>query len=185
MNWKTLSSEYLSKHPYFTARKDVCEMPDGKIVGAYYVVELPVSVCALAITEEGKVLLIRQYRHPIAETIIELPGGFIDEGEDPFKAIGRELLEETGHEFSLIEYLGKVAANPGVLSGYTYLYLAQGGKKIASQSLDHNEEIELLLAPLEEVHEMLSKNEIVQALHVSCLFYAFQKLDAAGRQFVD
>ncbi|MBC7886685.1 MAG: NUDIX hydrolase [Ferruginibacter sp.] len=185
MNWKKLSSEYISKHPYFTARKDTCEMPDGKIVDSYYVVELPASVCALAITDKGTVLMVKQYRHPLEATLIELPGGFVDEGEEPDKAISRELLEETGHEFSSIVYVGKVSANPGLLTGYTYLYLAQGGKKIALQSLDHNEEIEVLQIPLEDVHAMLAGNEIVQALHVSCLFYAFQKLDAMGRQYVD
>ena len=185
MNWKKLSSEYILKHPYFTARKDVCEMPDGKIVKAYYVVELPPSVCALAITEDGKALMAKQYRHPVEETLIELPGGFVDANEDPSKAISRELLEETGHEFATIDYVGKVAGNPGVLSGYTWLYLAQGGKKVAAQSLDHNEEIEVLQIPLEEVRAMLKRNEIVQALNVSCLLYAFQKLDEKERQFVD
>jgi 8-oxo-dGTP pyrophosphatase MutT (NUDIX family) len=178
MNWKKLSSEYISKHPYFTARKDVCEMPDGSLVPAYYLVELPPSVCALAITEDGNVLIAKQYRHPLEETLLELPGGFVDVSEDPDKAIGRELLEETGHEFSTIEYVGKVAGNPGVLTGYTHLYLAQGGKKTAPQSLDANEEIEVLHLPLEEVRAMLLRNEFVQALHVSCMFYAFQKLDA-------
>ncbi len=178
MNWIKLSSEYISKHPYFTARKDVCQMPGGKIVEAYYVVELPASVCALAITEEGNVLMEKQYRHPMEQTIIELPGGFVDTGEEPSRAIERELLEETGYAFSSIQCVGKVSANPGVLSGYTYLYLARGGKKVTTQSLDANEEIELLQIPLEEVRAMLSKNEIVQALHVSCLLYAFQKLDS-------
>ncbi len=180
MNWKKISSEYISTFPYFTARKDVCEMPDGKIVDAYYVVELPTTVCALAITEEGNVLMAKQYRHPIEETILELPGGFTDEGEEPSIAVGRELLEETGFTFSSIEYVGKVAANPGVLSGFTHLFLARGGKKVAMQSLDHNEEIEVLQVPLEEVRAMLLRNEIVQALHVSCLLYAFQKLDSIG-----
>ena len=177
MNWKILSSEYISKHPYFTARKDTCEMPDGKIVPAYYVVEMPVSVCALAITEDANVLLVRQYRHPINEVVTELPGGFIDKGEEPRQAITRELLEETGYEFTAVDYVGKVAANPGVLNNYTHLFLARKGKKIAMQSLDVHEDIEVLLLPLEEVRAMLRQNKFAQALHVSCLFYAFQKLD--------
>ncbi|MBC7423467.1 MAG: NUDIX hydrolase [Ferruginibacter sp.] len=177
MKWKVLSSENISKHQYFTARKDVCEMPDGKIVPAYYVVEIPESVCAMAITEAGEVILVKQYRHPVDEVLTELPGGFIDKGEDPQTAIERELLEETGYEFSQVNLVGKVAGNPGILSGYTHLFVASGGRKVAGQSLDANEEIDILLTPVEEVRAMLQRNEFPQALHVSCLLYAFQKLD--------
>jgi 8-oxo-dGTP pyrophosphatase MutT (NUDIX family) len=177
MNWKKLGTEYLSKHPYFTARKDTCEMPNGTIVPAYYVVELPPSACALAITVDGKVILTKQYRHPIEEVILELPGGFMDEGEDPQTAIARELQEETGYSFSSIEYVGKVAANPGVLNNYTHLFLAEGGTKTSGQNLDYNEEIEIILLPVDEVKKMLRNNEFAQALHVCCMLYAFQKLD--------
>ena len=65
MKWKTLSSEYIVKHKYFTARKDKCEAPDGKIIEEYFVVELPTTACALPITEDGEVLMIKQYRHPV------------------------------------------------------------------------------------------------------------------------
>lgn len=177
MEWKVISTTYLSDHRYFKARKDVCAMPNGTIVPEYFVVELPVSVCALAITQAGEVVLSRQYRHPIGEVIYEIPGGFSDPGETYLQAIERELKEETGYQFQQIIEVGKTAANPGVLSNYTYFYLALGGIKTADQHLDAYEELEVLLTPVEEVRRMLQDNNFAQALHTSCLFYAFQKYD--------
>lgn len=178
MNWKTLSSKYLSRHIYFTARQDRCEMPDGKIVDPYFVVELPTSVCALAVTENDEAILVQQYRHPLKETLLEIPGGFVDAGEPSDKAIARELLEETGYAFTDIHFVGRVAANPGVLDNYTDMYLALGGKKTGAQQLDHSEEIAIKFFPLKEVRQMLLRNEIKQSLHATCLFYAFHKLDS-------
>jgi ADP-ribose pyrophosphatase len=176
MNWKTIATEYISKHIYFNARKDTCQKPDGQIVDPYFVVEMPKSVCAVAITADDKVILVKQYRHPVGKVLIELPGGFIDEGEDELQAIERELLEETGFKFDTITYLAQTAANPGVLNNYTNLYLATGGQKISEQQLDANEDIEMMFVPIDEVKKMLLRNEFDQAMHTVCLFYAFDKL---------
>ncbi len=177
MHWKTRSSEYISNHQYFTARKDVCEMPNGTMVPAYYVVEMPESVCAMALTENNEVILVKQYRHPIEASILELPGGFVDKNETAEMAVSRELQEETGYSFSNFYCLGRTAANPGVLNNFTTLYLATGGKKVSEQQLDFNEEIEIKLFPLDAVRTMLRNHEIVQAMHSTCIFYGFEKLD--------
>ena len=175
---KLISSEYLNQHQYFTARRDSYELPSGKIVDPYFVVELPVSVTAMAITENNEVILVEQYRHPVSESLLELPGGFIDEGEDPEKAVRRELLEETGYEFDKVQQLAITSANPGVLNNFTYLFIATGGKKKSVQMLDHNEEIKIIYKPLEEVRSLLKESRIKQSMHALCLFYGFEWLDA-------
>ena len=176
MKWKILSSEYLSSHRYFTARKDRCEAPGGKIIDEYFVVEMPATACAVSITEEGEVLMVRQYRHPINEAILEIPGGFIDENETPGQAIQRELKEETGYEFSSVINVGKIAANPGVLNNFTYLFLAQGGKKTSDQQLDKNEILEIEKISLQELKRLFLENKIVQSLHAMCIFYALREM---------
>jgi ADP-ribose pyrophosphatase len=177
-SFKKLSSTYISKHQYFTARQDVYQTNTGKIVDPYFVVEVPESACAVALTADGKVILVKQYRYPINEVCIEIPGGFIDENEDKEKAIARELLEETGYVFDTFYYLGKTYANPGILNNGTHLFLCTGGKKVAEQTLDPNEEIEILLYDIETVKELIETNAIKQSLHELCLYKAFKKLDS-------
>lgn len=177
MNWKKISSEYLFKDLWFTVRKDVCEKPDGKIVSPYYVYEFPSWVSAVALTEDNKVVMVRQYRHAIEETILEIPGGCVDDTDASFQvAIARELLEETGYQFSKYDYLGKISANPSTNNNWMHMFLATGGKKIAEQQLDYNEEIEVLLLSIDELKQLLNDNQIFQAMHVTTIMYAFRKL---------
>ncbi len=172
----TISSFQLSDHPYFKARRDAYQFEDGKIVDPYFLVELPESATAMALTEDNSILLVEQYRHPIGEFIYELPGGFIEHDETPGNGIRRELLEETGYVFDEIVSLGKTAANPGVLNNFTHLFLAKGGRRIQEQQLDQNEEISLRLFSIDEVKHMLMQSEIKQSMHALCLFYGFRKL---------
>lgn len=176
LSWQTISSEYLNKHIYFTARRDRCVRQDGVIVDPYFVVELPTAATAFALTEEDKVVLVKQYRHPIADVSLETPGGFVDEGEEFATAMKRELLEETGYSFPEIEYLGKFAANPGILNNYTEMFFAKGGKKITGQQLDHNEEIEISEVTIEELIDLVMHQKIVQSVHVNCIFFALMKM---------
>ncbi len=179
MKWKILSSEYLFHDLWFKVRKDRCQTPDGTIVDPYYVYEFPTWVTAVALTEDGKVIIEHQYRHALGEVCIEIPGGCVDDTDASLEdAIKRELLEETGYSFTSYEYLGKISANPSTNSNLMHMFLARGGKKITGQHLDANEEIQISLHTIDEVKEMLRKNEILQAMHVTCLMYALEKLSS-------
>ena len=175
--WQILDSEYLYKETWFTIRKDRCRTEEGKIIDPYYVYEFPTWVTALPITENGEVLLIKQYRHGIQKTIIEIPGGCVDDTDTSFEsAIKRELLEETGYAFDSYEYLGQISPNPSTNDNYMHMFLALGGKKVQETAFDHNEDIEVLLVPMDELKRMLRNNEIVQALHVTTMLYGLMKL---------
>ncbi len=177
LNWKTVSSEYLFNDLWFKVRKDVCVTPDGKIVDPYYVYEFPNWVTAMPVTENGKVIMVRQYRHALGETCLETPGGCVDDTDKDLEtAIARELLEETGFSFSSYQYLGKTSANPSTNNNLMHMFLARGGKKVKEQQLDGQEEIEVQLFSLDEVKQLLKDHKIIQSMHVACLMYGLQEL---------
>jgi ADP-ribose pyrophosphatase len=179
LSWKTIATEYLFRDSWFTIRKDTCETNEGKIINPYYVYEFPEWVAAVAFTEDGKIIMERQYRHALGITNFEIPGGCIDpEDASPETAIARELLEETGYSFSHYESLGRTSANPSTNNNWMHIYLATGGKLVRDQELDHNEEIEIYLFTVEELKDLLKENKIIQSMHVTAIFYALAKLGA-------
>ena len=176
LHWEKLSSKYLVKEKWATLRVDSCKMPNGTLIDDYYVLEYPDWVNAVALTEKNEVILIKQYRHAAGEVILEVPGGCVDPGEAPEAAVKRELLEETGYEFDSIELISTVYANPSTSYNKTWCFIAKGGRKVAEQSLDGAEEIEVLTVSLAELKKMLFENQFGQALHTSSIFYALVKL---------
>lgn len=178
MKWKTISSTYIHDATWFTARKDICERPDGKIIDDYYVFEFPEWVTALPVTEDGKIIMVKQYRHALGEVCIELPGGCVDaEDADYETAIKRELLEETGYVFEEFINLGDISSNPSTNTNLMHMFLAKGGKKIQGQQLDVNEEIEIVEMSVAELVQLVEENKILQSMHLSAIFYGLRYLN--------
>jgi ADP-ribose pyrophosphatase len=155
-------------------------LPNGNIIPSFYVNEYPEWANAFGVTKDGKVVMVRQYRHGIGTVETELPGGVIEAGEDVREGVEREMLEETGYKFENFEYLGKISANPSTTNNFMHMFLATGGEKVAEQALDEEEDVEVLLMSVDEVKQMVKENKIMQSLHVNCILYALFRLGQAS-----
>ena len=124
--WEIIESEYLIRRPWLTARRDRVKLPTGVEIPEYYILEYPDWVNVIAITKEGKFVLVRQYRHGIKETRYEICAGVCETGEEPLLSAQRELYEETGYGNGNCQHHDKYHS---LLSGYggrTNLYPAFG-----------------------------------------------------------
>lgn len=176
--WKKLSSKYLVKERWATLRVDTCQLPNGMVKDDYYVLEYPNWANAVAVTCEGKILMVRQYRFAAEIVSLEVPGGVIDEGEDAETAIKRELREETGYTFDTCELIATLYPNPATSTNRTYTYLLTGGIKTHDQHLDEHEILNVEAYSIDEIKQQLADNKIDQALHVAALHYGLMRLKA-------
>ena len=171
--WTVLSSEYLIRRPWLTARRDVARLPDGRINNEYYVLEYPDWVNVIAITKDGQVVLERQYRHGLGKTCYELPCGVIEAGETPLEAAKRELLEETGYAGGQWRPWMTLSPNPATSNNLAPSFLAIGVEKVSGQHLDATEDIEVSLHSPDYVRELLENNQILQALMAAPMWKYF------------
>lgn len=170
--WKILESSYL--RPRF--RVDQCELPNGKPLEAV-VFEFRSWANILAVTKNHEAVLIKQYRHGVQDILWEIPGGVVEDDEDPAAGVKRELLEETGYAASNVVQVGKFYPNPALQTNTMYGFLALDVERTGEQHLDDGEQIEVHLVPLEEVLAMAKRGEFSHALQVAVLFYAFTYMD--------
>lgn len=155
---KPLKQDYLYRGKIVNLRVDNAELPDGT-TALREVIEHPGGVCVAALTEKEELLFVEQFRYPYMETVLELPAGKLEYGEDPFEASKRELLEETGAAAKNYRDLGKLYPTPGYCGEIIHMYLAEN-LTFSEQHLDEDEFLEVRRIPLEQAFQMVMRNEI-------------------------
>jgi ADP-ribose pyrophosphatase len=154
---KTVKKNYVYEGKILNLRRDDALLPDGTPC-VREIIEHSGGACVLYV-EEGKVLLVRQYRYAYGESIYELPAGKLEKGEDPMLAAKRELEEEAGVRANRLELLFINYPTPGYTDEKIYIYRAYEGEKVASH-LDEGEFLDAEYIPLERAKQMLEKGEI-------------------------
>lgn len=170
--WKVVESSYF--RPRF--RLDKIEFPNGKFLDAT-IFEFRAWANVIALTKNNEVVLIKQYRHGVEQVLWEIPGGVVEDGEDPLEGVKRELVEETGYTAAEFIQVGALYPNPAIQTNTMYCYLALNAEKVAIQNLDDGEDIEVHLVPLDELIAMTRRGDFPHALQVAALFQVLAYLD--------
>lgn len=176
--WRVRKSEYIANEPWFTARKDEVELPNGSVIPSYYVLEYPTWICVIAITKEEKLIMERQYRHGVGCVAYELCAGVVDADDSSYlDAAKRELWEETGYGHGQWEQFMVMSVNPGTHNNLTYCFLAIDVEKISEHHQEATEDIAVELLEADEVLKLLEYDEIMQGMHTAALWKYFYITD--------
>jgi 8-oxo-dGTP pyrophosphatase MutT (NUDIX family) len=135
----------------------------------FVVIQAPDWVNVIALTPDLRLVLVRQFRFGIDDFSLEIPGGVMEPGEDPLAAAQRELREETGHTGQSARILGGVHPNPAIMNNVCHLVLIEQAARNAALHWDHDEEIEILTAPVDDVYAWARAGRIRHALVLDAL----------------
>lgn len=171
---KTVSTEKVFKGKIVDVRVDMVSLPNGKLAQRD-IVEHPGGVGIVALTDDDKIIMVKQFRKPIEKAIYEIPAGKLEKGEDHRLCGIRELREETGYTAENFEYLGFMYPSPGFTDEVTHMYLATGLKQ-GETDFDEDEFINTECFTSDEVMKMIMNNEINDAKTVIGFFKAMERL---------
>lgn len=169
---KTLSEKKAFDGKFIKASVYDVELSDGK-KAIREVMHHPGGVVVVAQKDENTILMVKQYRYPVKQVMLELPAGRLEIGEDPDLAIVRELEEETGYVAKTWKSLGFIYTTPGICDEKLYLYYATD-LEFKKQNPDDGEIIEFFEYNLDEVFTMIKNGEINDAKTICALMRAFK-----------
>ena len=185
--WEEIKTEHLVTDEWIDIRRSAYRFPDGTVFEPFYSYSRRDYVVIAATDEEGRFLCVRQFRQGIKEVTTEFPAGGIERkdgkeygdkrsrevAEDALAAAKRELLEETGYESGEWKHLLTIPSNATIADNYAYIFSAKNCRRVAGQSLDDTEFLNVCVLSEEELKERVQNGEFQQAIH--CLAWALMR----------
>ena len=155
---KKLDSKQIFDGKIIKLYVDTVELPNGK-EATREVVRHPGAVCVIPVTENNEVIMVKQFRYPFGEVLLEVPAGKLEPGEDPLDAVKRELEEESGAVAGSIIHIGELYTTVAFLDERIQVYLAKDLTFINSHP-DEDEFLEVTKVPLCDLVDMVMRGEI-------------------------
>lgn len=188
LKWEEISTEHIITDEWIDFRRSAYRFPDGSVFEPYYSYSRRDYVVIVASDPDGKFICVRQYRHGIKEVTTEFPAGGIERkdgkeyggsgdsmAEDALDTAKRELLEETGCESDEWSHLLTVPSNATIADNYAYIFRAENVRRVAGQSLDETEFLNVERYSAEEIEELISTNRFQQAIHIAAYLLASRR----------
>lgn len=177
--WEVRSSSEIYRNDFFRLRRDACALLGAPATTTdLYVLEMPDCVSIVPITTDQRVILVEQYRHGIAEHVLECPGGsLVGRCESLQHAAARELEEETGYRAAELEYLGAHDPNPGSQTNRTHTFVARGCTASSTQNLESFEDLCVLLVTRCELLDLIRGGARFPSATLASLMLALASLE--------
>ena len=173
LEWQKLRSEPGADLGILNVRFDWLKHPTEDRILKRLVLESVDWINVVALTEDGRSVMVEQYRFGVGSCTLETPGGMVDSGETPLQAAQRELKEETGYSGGRWKSLGSVQPNPAIHSHLCHHFLAEGVTKNDSQDLGQGEAIAVHLYTIDQVRSAIVDRSLSHVLAISALSRVF------------
>jgi ADP-ribose pyrophosphatase len=175
--WKRLRSRLLlDRSPWLRVFADDVELPDGRQVEGYLRVDGRDYAMVFAVTDEGGVPFVRQYKYGLDAVPLQLPAGYLEDGEAPEACARRELLEETGYEATRWESLGSYAADGNRRYATGHFFLARHARPVRAAAAGDLGEVRLEVLPLATLDGVLGSGQMQEVSAIACVALALHRL---------
>jgi ADP-ribose pyrophosphatase len=175
MNFKLTNSEILFEGKVFNLKVDEIEYDSGN-KGIREVAVHPGGAVVVPITNEGKLVMVTQFRYPFQTTLLEFPAGKLDMDEDPLDCAVRELEEETGYKAAKVNELGKIYTAPGYCTETLNIYVAQELKKGDHKREEGEYGMEIYEYDIVEIEDKIRSAEIIDAKTICAVYFLKSKI---------